>query len=158
MLESALLSDVGSSEASGELFGDPVDMGEAELRTGAAGAGTVGAVGASNLSRNGFLLLLGEENGLVRPIVANFCPELKGLLSLLAGCCCWGDVLGDKNGLVLALLLFTAGALSTVSLAGTDDGVAVVVGTTLEGSVLPVKKLSENKVSLCNPARPFSEK
>ena len=89
MLESALLSDVGSSEASGELFGDPVDMGEAELRAvctvgavGAVGAGTVGALGASNLSKNGFLLLLGEENGLVRPIVANFCPELKGLLSL----------------------------------------------------------------------------
>ena len=65
---------------------------------------------------------------------------------------------GDKNGLVLALLLLTGATLSTVSLVGTDDGAAVVVGALLEGSVLPVKKLSEKSVSLCSPASPFSEK
>ena len=78
MLES-LLSDVGSREASGELLGDPVDIGEGEA---GAGAGTVGAAGASRRSRNGFLLLFGDENGFVRPIVANFWPEVKGLFSV----------------------------------------------------------------------------
>lgn len=78
VLES-LLSDVGSREASGELLGDPVDMGDGEA---GAGAGTVGAAGASRRSRNGFLLLFGDENGFVRPIVANFWPELKGLFSV----------------------------------------------------------------------------
>ena len=81
MLES--LSDVGSNDASGELLGDPVDIGEGEAGAGAGAlaVGTVGAVGASNRSRNGFLLLLGDEKGFVLPIVANFCPELNGLLS-----------------------------------------------------------------------------
>ena len=80
MLES-LLSDVGSREASGELLGDPVDIGDGEAGAG-TGAGTVGAAGASRRSRNGFLLLFGDENGFVRPIVANFWPELKGLFSV----------------------------------------------------------------------------
>ena len=88
LLES--LSEVGSSEASGELLGDPVDIGDGEDGAGALTPvtpllplelGTVGAVGASSRSKNGFLLLFGEENGFVLPIVANFCPELKGLLS-----------------------------------------------------------------------------
>ena len=78
VLES-LLSEVGSRDASGELLGEPVDMGEGEA---GAGAGTVGAVGASSRSRNGFLLLFGDENGFVLPIVANFCPELNGLFSV----------------------------------------------------------------------------
>ena len=82
MLES-LLSEVGSSDASGELLGDPVDIGDGEAGAGAgAGAGTVGAAGASRRSRNGFLLLFGDENGFVLPIVANFWPELKGLFSV----------------------------------------------------------------------------
>lgn len=165
VLESALLSEVGSSEASGELLGDPVDMGETE-DAGTVGAGTVGAGGASKRSKNGFLLLFGEENGLVRPIVANFCPELKGLFSLFVGCCCCcicscrGDVLGDKNGLVLALLLLTAGLLSTASPFRAEDGgvIVVAVGALFFSADSAVKKLSENNVSLCNPAGPFSEK
>ena len=84
MLES--LSDVGSKDASGELLGDPVDMGEGDdAGAGAAELGTVGAAGAepSRRSKNGFLLLLGDENGFVLPIVANFCPVLNGLLFLI---------------------------------------------------------------------------
>jgi len=87
VLES-LLSEVGSNEASGELVGDPVDMGDTEAGTGAGATGTVGAVGASSLSKNGFLLLFGEEKGFVRPMVANFWLELKGLLSFCCCCCC----------------------------------------------------------------------
>jgi len=82
------LSDVGSKDASGELLGDPVDMGEGDdAGAGAAELGTVGAAGAepSRRSKNGFLLLLGDENGFVLPIVANFCPVLNGLLLSEAG-------------------------------------------------------------------------
>lgn len=37
----------------------------------------------SNLSRKGFLLLLGDVNGLDRPMVANFCPLLSALFLFL---------------------------------------------------------------------------
>lgn len=59
---------LGSREASGVVRGElepVVDIGD-------AGGGTAG-------SRNGFLVLVGdEENGFDLPMVANFCPELKG--------------------------------------------------------------------------------
>lgn len=61
-------SEFGPREASGELLGEPVDIGEPGAGTGAV----VGWGGTSRRSRKGFLLLLGEENGFDRPIVANF--------------------------------------------------------------------------------------
>ena len=160
LLES--LSDVGSREASGELLGDPVDMGEGDEGAGAVTPvtplltvvpGTVGAVGASSRSKNGFLLLFGDENGFVLPIVANFCPELKGLLSdddvddTGAAADCGGELLGAtklfENGLVL---------LATVLL------VSVTLLLVTAAAPPLVRKLSEKSVSLCSPARPFSEK
>jgi len=63
-------SEFGPREASGELVGEPVDIGEPGAGTGAGAV--VGGVGTSRRSRNGFLLLFGEENGFDRPIVANF--------------------------------------------------------------------------------------
>lgn len=71
LLES--VSELGSKEASGELLGELVDMGE----SGAGAAGGCG--GTSRRSRNGFLLLFGDEKGLDRPMVANFWFEPKGL-------------------------------------------------------------------------------
>lgn len=47
----------------------------------AVGVGIVGML--SNLSRKGFLLLLGDVNGLDRPMVANFCPLLSALFLFL---------------------------------------------------------------------------
>ena len=152
------LSDVGSKDASGELLGDPVDIGEGEDGAGAGVGmledGTVGAVGASNRSKKGFLLLLGDENGLVLPIVANFCPELNGLLSAVADDWTWseGCVGGDCDELGGTKLLVNG--LVLLPLTGLELGESVLV-TLLE---LFVRKLSENKVSRCRPARPFSEK
>lgn len=82
------VSEVGSNEASGELLGEPVDIGE-------PGAGAaVGAGGTSRRSRKGFLLLFGEENGLDLPMVANFWPAPKG--SFVCVCVCVG--VGEEVG------------------------------------------------------------
>jgi len=84
-------SELGSKEASGELLSDPVDMGDAGAGAGAAEGGG----GTSRRSRNGFLLLFGDENGFVRPIVANFWPEPNGLF----GCCVCVDVAQEVCGM-----------------------------------------------------------
>lgn len=65
-LPSAELSMFVSVLAWGEVVGEPWDIGESAV------------VGGDTESRNGFFDLVGEEKGLDRPIVANFCPE-KGL-------------------------------------------------------------------------------
>jgi len=96
------VSEFGSKEASGELLGEPVDIGEPG--TGAA----VGGGGTSSWSRKGFLLLFGEENGLDLPIVANFWPAPKGLLV----CVCVGDEVGGTKLLVKGLVLFRAAWLA----------------------------------------------
>lgn len=83
------VSEFGSKEASGELLGEPVDIGEP-----GAGAAVDTGGGTSRRSRNGFLLLLGEENGLDLPMVANFCPAPKGLFVCV--CVCVG--VGDEEG------------------------------------------------------------
>ena len=161
VLES-LLSDVGSKDASGELLGEPVDIGDGEA--GAGQLGTVGAVGASSRSRNGFLLLLGEEKGLVRPIVANFCPELKGLFSS----CVWAAA-GARSG-AAALggeLGGTLGAATKLAVKGlvlaAVAGAAAGVSTPAVPAVPAVpaagwRKVSEKSVSRWSPASPFSEK
>lgn len=83
------VSEFGSKEASGELLGEPVDMGEP-----GAGAAVGGGGGTSRRSRKGFLLLFGEENGLDLPMVANFCPAPKGLF-VCAGA---GVGVGEEEG------------------------------------------------------------
>lgn len=83
------VSEFGSKEASGELLGEPVDIGEP-----GAGAAVGSGGGTSKRSRNGFLLLLGEENGLDLPMVANFCPAPKGLFVCV--CVCVG--VGEEEG------------------------------------------------------------
>jgi len=83
------VSEFGSKEASGELLGEPVDIGEP-----GAGAAVDTGGGTSRRSRNGFLLLLGEENGLDLPMVANFCPAPKGLFVCV--CVCVG--VGEEEG------------------------------------------------------------
>ena len=153
------VSDVGSREASGELLREPVDIGEGDV-AGWLG-GMVGATGASRRSRNGFLLLLGDVNGLDLPMVANFCVWFS-----VSDCDCVVEVIGavgmegidgmvgmvgmvgggtkfPTNGLVLLVPLL---AVSVV---------AVVVG---EVETPELRKLSEKRVSLCSPAIPFSEK
>ena len=150
------VSDVGSKEASGELLREPVDIGEGDV-AGWLG-GMVGATGASRRSRNGFLLLLGDVNGLDLPMVANFCVWFS-----VSDCDCVVEVIGavgmegidgmvgmvgggtkfPTNGLVLLVPLL---AVSVV---------AVVVG---EVETPELRKLSEKRVSLCRPAIPFSEK
>ena len=153
------VSDVGSKEASGELLREPVDIGEGDV-AGWLG-GMVGATGASRRSRNGFLLLFGDVNGLDLPMVANFCVWFS-----VSDCDCVVEVIGavgmegidgmvgmvgmvgggtkfPTNGLVLLVPLL---AVSVV---------AVVVG---EVETPELRKLSEKRVSLCSPAIPFSEK
>ena len=65
------MTGAGSRLVSGELLGEPVDMGEATA--GALAGGTTG-------SRKGFFDLVGDEKGLERSMVANFWPA-KGLLA-----------------------------------------------------------------------------
>jgi len=67
----ASMTGAGSRLVSGELLGEPVDMGESTA--GALAGGTTG-------SRKGFFDLVGDEKGLERPMVANFWPA-KGLLA-----------------------------------------------------------------------------
>ena len=93
-------SEFGSKEASGELLGEPVDIGEPGAGAGAVVAGG----GTSRRSRKGFLLLFGEEKGFDRPIVANFWPAPNGLLV----CVCVGDEVGCTKLLVKGLVLFRA--------------------------------------------------
>ena len=157
VLES-LLSDVGSKDASGELLGEPVDIGDGEAGAGAGQLGTVGAVGASSRSRNGFLLLLGEEKGLVRPIVANFCPELKGLFSscvwAAAGARSGAAALGGELGGTLgAATKFAVKGLVLAAVAGAAAGVS-----TPAVPAAGCRKVSEKRVSRWSPASPFSEK
>ena len=157
VLES-LLSDVGSKDASGELLGEPVDIGDGEAGAGAGQLGTVGAVGASSRSRNGFLLLLGEEKGLVRPIVANFCPELKGLFSscvwAAAGARSGAAALGGELGGTLgAATKFAVKGLVLAAVAGPAAGVS-----TPAVPAAGCRKVSEKSVSRWSPASPFSEK
>ena len=160
VLES-LLSDVGSKDASGELLGEPVDIGDGEAGAGAGQLGTVGAVGASSRSRNGFLLLLGEEKGLVRPIVANFCPELKGLFSscvwAAAGARSGAAALGGELGGTLgAATKFAVKGLVLAAVAGAAAGVSTPAVPAVPAAGW--RKVSEKSVSRWSPASPFSEK
>lgn len=59
------LSETGSKDASGEVPGE-VDIGDPAVSSVPADV--------SSRSRNGFLLLFGDVNGLERPMVANFWP------------------------------------------------------------------------------------
>jgi len=93
------LLTTGSMLASGEFVGEPeVDIGESvvvDVKVAVVIGGTTG-------SKNGFFDFVGEENGLDRPIVANFCPA---------------------NGLFCWLVLFAWWPLLAV-----DELVEVVVG------------------------------
>ena len=85
--------------ASGEFVGEPeVDIGESVV----VDVKVVVVIGGTTGSRNGFFDFVGEENGLDRPIVANFCPA---------------------NGLFCRLVVFAWWPLLAV-----DEMVEVVVG------------------------------
>lgn len=132
------VSEVGSREASGELLRDPVDIGEGDVAgwlTGRLG-GTGGATGAS---RNGFLLLFGDVNGLDLPMVANFCVWFA---TSDCGCVMGGEVLGVLLG-VAATKLPTNGFVLLIPL-------LAVSGAALFRAVEPpeLRKLSEKRVSL----------
>merc|ERR1719309_1239571 len=105
----------------------------------AAVVGTVGPLITSSLSKNGFLLLLGDVKGFDRPIVANFWPLL--LLSSV-----------PVARLLLAFVVWVVDA--AVLMNGFVNGFVV-------DDLMPlpcVPKLSENNVSFCTPASSFWEK
>ena len=131
----ASMRGAGSRLVSGELLGEPVDMGESTA--GTLLDGTTG-------SRNGFFDLVGDEKGLERPMVANFWPA-KGLLA-------WpgeevnvefGEGVGRKDEEVEGGTKFCV------------KGLVVLLLTVLHCSALG---RSLNRVSLCTPACPLEEK
>ena len=76
----------GSMLASGVFVGEPVvDIGESVVDVI---VGCVAVVGGTTGSKNGFFDFVGEEKGLDRPIVANFCPA-NGLFCWLVVFAWW---------------------------------------------------------------------
>ena len=159
------VSEVGSREASGELLRDPVDIGEGEAAgwLGAAGGGntggTMGATGTSRRSKNGFLLLLGELKGLDLPMVANLGPAAW----LAVSDCDWGGELLEMLELVVVAVVEVEVGATKFSTKGLVLGralLAVSGARLVAGTEAPaeLRKLSEKRVSLWRPARPFSEK
>ena len=168
------VSDVGSREASGELLGDPVDMGEGEAAgwlvvevVEAAGGRTGGTMGATGASRNGFLLLLGEVKGLDLPMVANFGP----VAWLVVSDCDWGGEMGEVEEVeevvvvvevVMVVMVVggtkfgTKGFVLVSPLLAVSGARLVAAGTA--GAPAELRKLLEKRVSRWRPARPFSEK
>merc|ERR1711971_744693 len=135
--------------ASGEFVGEPVvDIGES----------VVDVIGGTIGSKNGFFDFVGEEKGLDRPIVANFCPANGLFCWLVVFAWAWPLVVealvdveldvvgvGRKEGceLVDVVVIVVGGTKFCVK------GLVVLLLTVLHCSALIGKSL--NKVSLCTP-------